>query len=189
MDRLEKLDEKDKPSNNTTDSNKDNKIDDTTDAKIETKKENNDNNLDDHLKDFQNSKLYKKLIELFDEYLLTELQRLAAFKFIKDKFSNTDCVDAENLKKWILLKMNNKIQPDNIHVRQRGCIDIVPGLRIQAWWDPKEFPWIITLIENIKIIQEELNILRDNTGFQPYKSPKYVSNIEVYIFIYSKEYR
>jgi hypothetical protein len=152
--------------------------------KMDKLEENNipNDNTEESIKDFQNSKLYKKLIELFDEYLLTELQRLAAFKFIKDKFSNPNCIDAENLKKWILLKVNNKIHPDNIHKLQKGCIDIVPGLRIQAWWDPKQFEWINTIMENFQTIQDELNVLRDNTGFQPYKSPKYVSNIEVKLF-------
>lgn len=134
---------------------------------------------DQYIIDFQNTPLYKKLIELFDEYLLSELQRLAAFKFIKDVFTDTKRQDCNNLKQWLLMKVNNKIHPINVHKMQLGCTDVVPGLRIQPWWDPSEFTWISELVNNFKIIQEELITLREGSGFQPYKSPKYVSEIEV----------
>ncbi len=136
-------------------------------------------NKENDLKDFQNSKLYKFLIDLFDEYLLTELQRLAAFKFIKEKFTDTEGKDAVNLKKWLLLKVNGKIYPENAPKLQLGCSDLVPGLTIQPWWEPSQFKWIDSLLENFKVLQEELVALRENKGFQPYKCPKYVSNITV----------
>jgi hypothetical protein len=129
--------------------------------------------------EFQNSKLYKKLIELFDEHLLTDIQKLAAFKFIKEKFLDKENHEADRLKQWILLRVNGKFHPKNIDLNQKGCTDIVPGLTIRGWWNPADFPWIKSITEKLDIIKEELINLRENLGFQPYKSQKYVSDITV----------
>lgn len=119
--------------------------------------------------------LISRLQSIFSEYMLSEVQCLAAFKVIKDKVGDKDCLDTQNLRKWVLMKINKKPYPENIHKLQLGCPDIVPGLTIQAWWDPTKFLWVQELISNFEIIKNELIELRNNTGFQPYKSPAYAN--------------
>jgi aspartate beta-hydroxylase len=126
--------------------------------------------------DSQEKKLFTKLNEIFQDHLLSELQSLAAFKFIKDKFLNKETKDAENLKQWVLMKINNKKAPHDKW--QLGCPDIVPGLSIRNFWEPKSFEWVNELVKNFEIIKEELTNLREGSGFQPYKSPKYASDLK-----------
>lgn len=128
--------------------------------------------------DYKENLINERLKELFKDYFLSEMQSLAAFKFIKDKFTS-DSKDSERLKKWVLMKINNKKLPDIYHPRQLGCPDLVPGLSIKSFWDPFEFEWVNELVKNIDIIKTELINLRAETGFQPYKSPKYASEIKV----------
>jgi aspartate beta-hydroxylase len=130
------------------------------------------------VEDFKKTILYKKLNELFKEYLLSEVQSLAAFKFIKDKFSNPDLKNGEAVKKWVLMKVNNKKLPENYHKMQLGCPDLVPNLKIQNFWDPSQFTWVDELISNFNIIKEELITLREGKGFQPYKSPSFASDLK-----------
>ena len=120
--------------------------------------------------DFKNSILYDKLNKLFQEYLLSEMSSIAAFKFIKDKICG-DNKDCPNLIKWVLMKINNKPFPDVYDKMQLGCPDIVPGLTIKNLWDPSKFPFVDELLKNFDIIKEELINLREQKGFQPYKSP------------------
>lgn len=138
----------------------------------------NDLEIENNVEDFKQTLLYKRLNELFTDYMLSEIQCLAAFKFIKDKFMNNNSKDCENLKKWILMKINHKSIPEVYDKMQLGCPDLVPGLRIKNFWEPEEFPWVQELIKNFDVIQNELLILRNGKGFQPYKSPKYASDIE-----------
>lgn len=120
----------------------------------------------------------EKLKCLFNEYFLTDMQSLGAFKFIKDQFVN-EKKDTDRLKKWILMKINNKNILEWAHQMQLGCPDLVPGLSIKNFWDISSFDWIKTLIDNIDTIREELISLRDKKGFQPYKSPGFASKIKV----------
>ncbi len=128
--------------------------------------------------------LFDKLKGLFSEYLLSDIQSLAAFKFIKDQFSQ-DNKETERLKKWVLMKINNKSIPEGAHQMQLGCPDLVPCLTVKNFWDAYSFDWVKTLAENISIIREELTSLRDRKGFQPYKSPNFASDIKVDFFYVS----
>ena len=120
--------------------------------------------------DFKDTILYERLMKLFKEYLLSEMTSLAAFKFIKDKFTS-EKKDCPNLIKWILMKINNKLLPDIYDKNQLGCPDIVPGLTIKGFWEPDCFPFVQELINNYEVIRDELITLREQKGFQPYKSP------------------
>jgi len=139
-------------------------------------------------KNEKNEELKEKLLvsriqSIFSEYMLSEVQCLAAFKVIKDKVGDKECLDAQNLRKWVLMKINKKPYPENIHKLQLGCPDIVPGLTIQAWWDPARFQWVQELMKNFDVIKKELIELRSNTGFQPYKSPSYANENKKVFFI------
>jgi hypothetical protein len=128
--------------------------------------------------DSKENLINERLRELFKDYFLSEMQSLAAFKFIKDKFIK-DTKDAERVKKWVLMKINNKQLPDLYHPRQLGCPDLVAGLTIKSFWNPSQFEWVNELVRNIDIITTELKNLRAEMGFQPYKSPKFASEIKV----------
>jgi hypothetical protein len=120
----------------------------------------------------------QRLGDLFKDYFLSEMQSLAAFKFIKDKFTK-DLNDAEIVKNWVMMKLNNKQIPELYHPRQLGCPDLVLGLTIRSFWEPSEFDWINELVKNVEVIRTELINLREEMGFQPYKSPKFASDIKV----------
>lgn len=66
--------------------------------------------------------------------------------------------------------------PAEYHPRQLGCPDLVPGLPLKGWWDREEISWIAKLEANAHIIREELLGLRDDKGFQPYRSPAYAQS-------------
>ncbi len=59
--------------------------------------------------DEKESFLYSKLKVLFNDYLLSEIQSIAAFKFIKDKFGGQ--TDGEHVKQWVIMKVNNRSIP------------------------------------------------------------------------------
>ena len=134
--------------------------------------------------DNKESLLLMRLKDLFQEYLLSEIQSMAAFKFIKDKFLKS-FTDAEHVKKWVIMKINNKkiTNYNEFHKMQLGCPDLVPGLSIKNFWNPQLFDWVGELVKNLDIIKEELIELRKQKGFQPYKSPGYASDIKVIIFL------
>jgi len=52
----------------------------------------------------------------------------------------------------------------------------VPGLSLKAWWDREDFAWIGQLESHADTIRQELNELREQKGFQPYRSPAYANN-------------
>jgi aspartate beta-hydroxylase len=56
-----------------------------------------------------------------------------------------------------------------------GCPDLVPGLSLKGWWDREEIAWIAKLEKYAPIIREELLALREQKGFQPYRSPAYAN--------------
>lgn len=138
--------------------------------------------------------IFKKLNSLFKEYMLSDIQTLAAFKFIKDSFINQDS-KTEKVKNWVLNKVNNKI-PKDISKYQYGCPDICPGISIQNFYKYQDFQFVNELLNNRSVIIEELLNLRkgnlenrsldnndkdnsnNNSGFQPYKSPGYASDIK-----------
>jgi aspartate beta-hydroxylase len=127
--------------------------------------------------DFKNSIWYKKLTELFQDYFLTDVLSLAAFKYIREKIINKSS-DAERVIKWVMMRVNNKSLPDVYHERQLGCPDLVPGLTIKPFWEPSHFSFIDELLKHFDTIKEELINLRSEKGFQPYKSPNYASDIK-----------
>ncbi len=123
--------------------------------------------------------LFSKLGLLFQDYLLSEMQCLAVFKYIKDVFLKKGSDDSSHVKLWILMKINKKALPQVYDKNQVGCPDLVPGLTIRSFWDPYKFDWINELLKNFNLIKEELINLREGKGFQPYKSPSYASDIKV----------
>ena len=96
-------------------------------------------------------------------------------KFIKDKVGNPNDDSVKRLREWLFMKINGKVLPDEYHPRQLGCPDLVPGLPLQGWWDREKFDWVLQLESKADIIRKELTNLRNEKGFQPYRSPAYAS--------------
>ena len=128
------------------------------------------------MEDSKESKINERLENIFEEYHLNSLQRAAALKFIKEKIADPENTNVIRAREWVLKKMNSKpIPPPNS--RQKGCPDILPGLRAQPWWDPCEFPWVAEVEEAYPLIKNELLSLYRKGGFQPYRGPSWASDI------------
>jgi aspartate beta-hydroxylase len=127
--------------------------------------------------DFKETVLYERLTELFKDYFLSDIQSLAAFKYIREKIINKS-KDGEHVTKWVMMRVNNKALPDIYDKMQLGCPDLVPGLTIKPFWEPSGLSFVDELLSNFEIIKDELINLRDEKGFQPYKSPKFASDIK-----------
>eukprot|EP01041_Mallomonas_annulata_P000927 gene928-1797_t len=54
---------------------------------------------------------------------------------------------------------------------QRGCPNIIPGLRAQPFWNTELLPWTIILEENFESIRAEFMSLKGGNSFQPYRAP------------------
>mmetsp|Transcript_13318 Transcript_13318/g.25037 ORF Transcript_13318/g.25037 Transcript_13318/m.25037 type:complete len:249 (+) Transcript_13318:1993-2739(+) len=117
-----------------------------------------------------------KLSKLLDEYLLSPLQRAACMKFIRDKVANPEDDSVVRLRQWLLKKVNGQIILP-VHDRQRGCPEIIPGIRALPWWDTAEFPWVAEIEEAHEAIKQELLNLRQSRGFQPYRGPTWASDV------------
>jgi aspartate beta-hydroxylase len=46
------------------------------------------------------------------------------------------------IRDWIINKMNGMKRPANCPEMQRGCPEVIPGLRAYPFWDSKNLPWI-----------------------------------------------
>lgn len=70
---------------------------------------------------------------VYDQYFLSDLQRVAVTKFIKTHLGNEKSNAIDHLKPWLLAKINGQKIPPKEEM-QKGCPDIIPGLRAKPWW-------------------------------------------------------
>ena len=122
------------------------------------------------------AKMWSKIELILDEYFLSAFQTMAVKKFIQDKVANKECLGVERARNWLFMRLNGRLMPAEYHPRQLGCPDLVPGLPLKGWWEREEISWIAKLEANAHIIREELLGLRDDKGFQPYRSPAYAQS-------------
>lgn len=81
-----------------------------------------------------------------------------------------------HLRQWLLRRINPtslREVPAGCSSLQRGCPDLIPGLRSKPFWDATDFPWVRDLEAQASSIRGELLQLRrsEKSGFQPYRSP------------------
>lgn len=119
-----------------------------------------------------------KLGEIFREYHLSTIQVTAAQMFFTAKVADPTNERVARLRQWMLNKINGIKFPKGFHDRQKGCPDLVPGLRSQPFWDTKEFPWVAELEANYETIRDELLALRGEEGFQPYRAPSWTNTLK-----------
>lgn len=120
--------------------------------------------------------IHRRMQELYDEYHLSPVQRIGAQKFISSTIADPSNLSVTRVREWLLYWINKKKVPP-CDPRQRGCPEIIPGLRASPWWDRAEFPWIGELEALYPVIREELLALRNLGGFQPYRGPSYAVGI------------
>lgn len=54
-------------------------------------------------------------------------------KFIKTHFSNKENKEVDRIRPWLINKIN-KVRIPPADEMQKGCPDIIPGLRAKPWW-------------------------------------------------------
>ena len=119
--------------------------------------------------------LWGKIDEVLKEYHLSNFQKVAVQKFIKDKVGNPKDDTVVHVREWLFMRINGHKLPKSYHPRQLGCPDLVPGLPLRGWWEREQLPWIQKLEEQAAVIRQELLELRSEKGFQPYRSPAYAN--------------
>lgn len=120
------------------------------------------------------SKLMDRLNRIYDEYYLSEFQRFAVGKFIKETIANKSNSKVDRIREWLMKKINNKMVISSVEF-QRGCPNIIPSLRAIPWWDTNNFDWIKSLEGRFEDIKNEVMGLKDkNSGFQPYRAPNWM---------------
>ncbi|EGR28675.1 hypothetical protein IMG5_170590 [Ichthyophthirius multifiliis] len=67
---------------------------------------------------------------------------------------------------------------ENAPPQQKGCPEIIPGLRAQPIWTNQDLTWITQIETHFQEIKEEVLSLRNQKGFQPYRGPSWTSNIK-----------
>jgi hypothetical protein len=58
---------------------------------------------------------------------------MAVSKFIKVHLGDKGNTKVDRIRPWILAKINQTYIPP-LSPLQKGCPDIIPGLRAQPWW-------------------------------------------------------
>ena len=87
-----------------------------------------------------------------------------------DKFSH--------VRAWMINELQDK-KPETVGSRwQRGCPEYIPGLKSEAFWDPKEFTWASVLEENWETIRDEVLATKGKGGFQEYRAPTWADGVE-----------
>ena len=120
--------------------------------------------------------MMSRLDPIFNSYHLTPLQRAAADKYVKDVIADPRNTDGARVRNWLLNQLRH-FKPEPLSPFQRGCTDLMPGLRANAWWDRSDLPWLASLESKAADIREELLSLHETGGFQPYRNPSWAPGI------------
>lgn len=123
------------------------------------------------------AKIESMMKDFYREYHLSPIQVLAVSKFIKQSIADKDNKKVNRVREWFIYKLNKRRVISKLPL-QRGCPNIIPGLRAHPWWDTSEFPWIKVFEDNFERIKKEVIELnfQNKLGFQPYRTPKWVLN-------------
>jgi hypothetical protein len=70
---------------------------------------------------------------IYDEHYLSEFQRAAMGQFIQKNMSDRNNDKMDRARAWLLNKINGK-KYVSTHEWQKGCSEVIPGLRAIPWW-------------------------------------------------------
>mgnify|MGYP001216781997 FL=1 len=117
--------------------------------------------------------VWKRLSEIFRTSLaLSTFSTAFAMSWVKEHAADESC---QRVMAYLLARMNYR-RTKCKDTWQRGCPQIIPGLRASNFWDPDQFEWINKLRCAFPKIREEVLALRSSSiqkesGFQPYRAP------------------
>ncbi len=72
---------------------------------------------DKEVVDEAESKLWVKIDEVLKDYHLSEFQKVACRKFIKDRVGNPENKNVERVREWLFMRMNGSRIPEKHHPR------------------------------------------------------------------------
>lgn len=123
----------------------------------------------------EEQKMWEQIEQVLKPYFLSNFQKFAVQKFIKDQIGDPENKTVERARDWLFMKLNGSRMPKYYDEHQLGCPDVCPGITIQGWWEREQFSWIAELESNFEVIRDELVNLRGENGFQPYRGPSWSS--------------
>lgn len=94
-----------------------------------------------------------------------------AHAYIRSMASELDTF--ARVRPWLLSQINGS-RPDRsagVSAWQRGCPNLIPGLRAHNFWDPHDLPELRELEGKFDAIRAELLALRGQNVFKPYRAP------------------
>ncbi|CAN0188017.1 unnamed protein product, partial [Laminaria digitata] len=110
-------------------------------------------------------------------YSLTPMGKAVAFNWITSIGSDTT-EEFARVRGWLLGRLNafgrrrdasgssTLPLPPGASQWQRGCPEIIPGLRSKAFWSHGDLPWMADLEKGFDDVGKELLALRGRRGFQ-----------------------
>ena len=104
------------------------------------------------------------------EHGLSRLGMVAARAWVQ-RMIDEEGAAVPHVRQWFMCRLNGRGGGRAADPWQRGCPQIVPGLRARAVWDESMLPWLGPLREAFGEIRSELLALRESGKFQPYRSP------------------
>ena len=78
--------------------------------------------------------IFSRLDQIFDEFYLSEFQKVMATHFIRDHLAIKENSKIERIREWLMLKLNSKNVVDFCHPFQVGCPEIIPNLTASPFW-------------------------------------------------------
>lgn len=118
----------------------------------------------------------ERLETFFEGYGLSALGKAAAESWVRKAFDAKKNPHLGRVRKWLIATLNRKRAAPPCKW-QKGCPEIIPGLRARASWPVSEFPWMRDFMESFAEIKAELLALRTKgcNGFQPYRAPTWAN--------------
>ena len=114
--------------------------------------------------DDKSNVLNNKIDEILNKYYLNNFQKAIVRNFIEKKVGDRDNEKSKRVREWLIREINGTRQPAYSE-HQKGCPQIIPGLRAMPWWDTSEFEWVKQIEQNYEVIRDELLSLREQKGF------------------------
>jgi aspartate beta-hydroxylase len=113
-----------------------------------------------------------------EEYHLSRFAQAAVKRWVR-LMGDPDNTHLSRIKDWLLLKINKKSRARPLNDWQKGCPDIVPGLRALPFWEVEmpEMQWLREVEASFADVRAELLQLRGQQGFQPYRQPAWSTKI------------
>ena len=127
--------------------------------------------------DAREKAIWKRVETVLKEYSLSPLMIAASRKWVR-QMSDPNNTELARLRQWMLHRINGRLSiPTPLSDWQRGCPEILGGLRAQPFWGRADgvLEWLRPFEEHFEEIRCELLALRSQRGFQPLKIPNWAS--------------